>query len=671
MNRKKRREAGAIAIEAILSLSIFIMAILALMMGAMLVRAQSAMQYALDQTAKEVSGYFYLLDKIGVASMISGEETDTATAGLAKLNGSIEDIINFSGSVKDEAQELSATAENAISGSLTDEDIARIQGLGDDYTALHGELNNIRDDLRALRNGDKKLMFKSILQVFSRTLINKSFSYLVTPLVCEALVPKYLTSGDLDAFYRESGIHDIRFEGSEILADGRSINLVCTYKVDASRLTLGFYRKDLQFVQVASTAAWVRPNSSGSLVSLEKICANYDAEYAAAHSISVEEEPATTAASEASTDTTDSSTDTDTSDSTTGTDTTDESESSTTATTLSPEEQIFQQWAELYGLAPSQVDNIRHAYETFDDDLISAIGSCSNQMAAVFFVATYKNQGAKLLVAAGEDGMQVFNQLDAASRPVLIANTVTTDDAYVRALIAWIKSERITHNLTQRQIDQFAAQYRNGGGADPEAEVPERTTPEDEEATPTEETNPETTTGFTLSANKKYVEGVNSHGLILWKNVQDANALKTKIDSYKRTRDGYIARGEDYSSDGNCAELSAYETITSKNLDPIVSVGNKVKNKQNGEVGEIDIETERFYIEVKAKQTSGIKEKQLDKYLDSSTKNYMNLDNKKVILYVVTGGIDDPQIIKKIEKYKEKGLLVATSEAELAALMGK
>ena len=478
MNRKKRREAGAIAIEAILSLSIFIMAILAIMMGAMLVRAQSAMQYALDQTAKEVSGYFYLLDKIGVASMISGEETDTATAGLAKLNGSIEDIINFSGSVKDEAQELSATAENAISGNLTEEDIARIQGLGDDYTALQGELNNIRDDLRALRNGDKKLMFKSILQVFSRTLINKSFSYLVTPLVCEALVPKYLTCGDLDAFYRESGIHDIRFEGSEILADGRSINLVCTYKVDASRLTLGFYRKDLQFVQVASTAAWVRPNSSGSLVSLEKICANYDAEYAAAHSISVEEEPATTAASEASTDTTDSSTDTDTSDSTTGTDTTDESESSTTATTLSPDEQALQTLISTYSLTPAQAAKLRSAYELFDGDLFSAIGSCSSQRAAVMFVANHGNEAAQVLIAAGEDGILAYNQLDAYSQPILLANTNPSmnDDAFIRALVAWVRSQGMT-NLTQTQIDQFAAQYRNGGGADPEAEVPERTTP--------------------------------------------------------------------------------------------------------------------------------------------------------------------------------------------------
>ena len=49
-------------------------------------------------------------------------------------------------------------------------------------------------------------MLKAFLQVFGKSLASKAFSKYVTPLVCEALLPKYLTSGDVDDFYERSGI---------------------------------------------------------------------------------------------------------------------------------------------------------------------------------------------------------------------------------------------------------------------------------------------------------------------------------------------------------------------------------------------------------------------------------------------------------------------------------
>lgn len=288
MNRKKRRVAGAIAIEAVLSLTVFMLAILALLMGSMLMHAQAQMQYALNQTAKEISGYFYLLDKFGVASALSQKTTDTAAANVQQLNDSIGHIVSFAGEIKNDAgqieQEATETIENAKAGTLTDEDIARLKSIGaDEKEKIEAEVETIKDDIQLLKKADKKEMFKGVLQVFSRALINTAFSEYVTPLVCEVLVPKYLTQGDEDTYFNALGIDptSISFKGSQMLGDGRTINLVVTYTVDASKLTLGFYKKELHFRHVASTCAWVRENSSGSLVSLSTVDDYFDPEYMA------------------------------------------------------------------------------------------------------------------------------------------------------------------------------------------------------------------------------------------------------------------------------------------------------------------------------------------------------------------------------------------------------
>ena len=278
MNRKKRKEAGAVAIEAVLSLTIFMLAILALMMGSMLMRAQASMQYALNQTAKEISGYFYLLDKFGIASMLSENTTDVADANLQKMNTSIGHIISFSGDLKEDIKstknDLYETAENAKNGNLTQADIDRLKSIKEDEIGkIKKEVKTLKGDLKELKNGDKKQMFKAVIQVFSRACINTVFSKYLTPLVCEALLPKYLTSGDVDEYYRNIGIipESINFDGSHLLGDGRSISLVVEYEMDASKLTLGFYKKNLIFRQVASTAAWIHKNESGSLQDLETV----------------------------------------------------------------------------------------------------------------------------------------------------------------------------------------------------------------------------------------------------------------------------------------------------------------------------------------------------------------------------------------------------------------
>jgi hypothetical protein len=408
MNRKKRREAGAFAIETAISLTFFMLAILALMMGSMLIRAQASMQYALNQTAKEISGYFYLLDKFGIASALSENTTDSADADLQELNSSITHIISFAGDFKDDAQvvnsELKEAADNAISGNLTKEEIEELKNItADEKDKIEQAVNTVKDDLDKLKNKDKKVMFRAVLQVFSRACINTAFSKYVTPLVCDALMPKYLTNGDLEAYYKNIGIDPprITLQGSHMLGDGRSISLVCEYQVDASKLTLGFYKKKLTFRHVASTSAWIRKNDSGSLQDLETIGWYFDKGYQLEREKELEllnkqkEEEKEKQASEASslaealsttTTTTTTKDDTTTTTTTTGPDDEDKATTTTTTTTaISAKDQ-----AKIDKFIKDYPEG-KELYEKYGMAVIDAVNGCQYPKKAIQVMMAAKN----------------------------------------------------------------------------------------------------------------------------------------------------------------------------------------------------------------------------------------------------------------------------------------
>ena len=60
---KTRRELGSVTIEATIALTIFMFAFLGITSLSTLVRAESKVQYALNQTAKELSQYMYIFHR--------------------------------------------------------------------------------------------------------------------------------------------------------------------------------------------------------------------------------------------------------------------------------------------------------------------------------------------------------------------------------------------------------------------------------------------------------------------------------------------------------------------------------------------------------------------------------------------------------------------------------
>lgn len=259
---RRHADDGAIAIEAVLGLTFFMLAILSLMMVSLIIRIEANMQYAVDQTAKQLSSYYYLLDAVDIAKYTSGYAGPNADAGVERANKLIDNVMSFSDAAGDAGKSISEME------SISIDSIGKIDP--SDYQELYSTANQLWGSVKDMRN-DPGGQVKAVISIFAHSLGNAALSYYVTPYLCRMLIPNYLT-GDLESTnkYLESiglegddgqvGIDKIDFTHSSLLADGRTIRIVAIYKINTKKLTFGMIDTDLIFEQTAVTAAWVEPN---------------------------------------------------------------------------------------------------------------------------------------------------------------------------------------------------------------------------------------------------------------------------------------------------------------------------------------------------------------------------------------------------------------------------
>lgn len=270
----KKNETGAFAIETVLVLTFFMLSILAIMFMAVIIKVQASMQYAISQTAKEISGYYYLIDKIGLASVMAGTVPPDVAGYVEDANETIDNFATLMATTADAAGNVS---EMESMNDLTAADLAAIGSDVKEIKTLAGDLGDklIKD----IKGGDAKHQVLSVLKLFGKSMLNQSLSVYVAPYVCQALMPKYLTSGDIEDYCEASGLSwnttDMDFSRSQLLLDGRSIKIDVIYTLNTKALTFGMIDLDMKFHQCASTAAWVKPQG-GSIKTLTEASALYD-----------------------------------------------------------------------------------------------------------------------------------------------------------------------------------------------------------------------------------------------------------------------------------------------------------------------------------------------------------------------------------------------------------
>lgn len=270
---KFKSETGAMAIEAVLGLTFFMLAIISVMMMSLIIRLQATMQYAVDQTAKQLSSYYYLLDAAGIAKYTSGNSDDDTKQAVKPTEKAISDTNEIINNVIDFAGEAGNASKDFTNLSVSD-----FENLKDDAVQMKSKAQELWQDVKALKD-DPKGQMKAVITIFARSLGNKALSYYVTPYLCRMIMPNYI-SGDLKSTEKyldnigvigddgQTGMDMIDFTKSSLLADGRTIKIVAIYRLNTKKLTFGMIDTDLVFQQSAVTAAWVEPNESGSLQSI-------------------------------------------------------------------------------------------------------------------------------------------------------------------------------------------------------------------------------------------------------------------------------------------------------------------------------------------------------------------------------------------------------------------
>ena len=101
----------------------------------------------------------------------------------------------------------------------------------------------------------------------------------------------------------------------------------------------------------------------------------------------------------------------------------------------------------------------------------------------------------------------------------------------------------------------------------------------------------------------------------------------------------------------------------------LTDFGNKVKDSNKQPVGDIDCGMEDVLIEVK-KSVSPIKEKQFYKYINYDEEEYINILNKKVILYIDEAMKNfSMQDKKKLESIEKMGVTIVNGLEELRGML--
>ena len=246
---RNKSERGSFTIEAILSLSIFMFAFVTIVSLATIAKVESTTQYAIDQVAKEISQYYYIAERVGIANTESG--------GVDEIDDAVQAIFDFTDKSTTVASNYSSTTAKDL-GSMLD----TFSGIGNDVNEVEAAAENVYNSFGPIFEDPKGIVssLATMMNKMGKEVGNELITKIIAQPLCKALVPKYITSSSgADEILEKMGVVDgldgLDFRMSSFLTDQRSINVVVVYQIKVNGF--GIFDDTLVIKQTASTAAWV------------------------------------------------------------------------------------------------------------------------------------------------------------------------------------------------------------------------------------------------------------------------------------------------------------------------------------------------------------------------------------------------------------------------------
>lgn len=267
MKEAKERERGSAVIEAVLCLTIFMVAILTILSFINLCRAQAMISNAVDATAREMSqyAYFYHLSGLEEWEKELAAETQDTRDKVNKIAGGTEAVYKVlesfePGSGQDiDIGGLINTVFNGDSGeeSALDKETqgtVTSQNVGQKIDAMTSALTSIKDPLAFM---------KGIVQIGAMEGLSMAKSQLIAAPLAKVLIKKHfeVDGRDADAYLRSfhiDGMDALNFKLSTVFspAEPDDIHLVVYYQVDMVKF-FNFDFGKVNLCKEAVTRAWL------------------------------------------------------------------------------------------------------------------------------------------------------------------------------------------------------------------------------------------------------------------------------------------------------------------------------------------------------------------------------------------------------------------------------
>lgn len=257
--KKWKSESGSVTVEATISLSAFMFAIVTLLTIVNICIVQARLSYAIHTTAKEISQYSYLYALTGINQSQAQLEEEGAKDTLP-LNNVFNDI----NTMYNEVEKLGKTG-------LSSSDIGDITKKWDE---ISGSIDSLKDggsavakDIEDIAKNPKQIIFGVAKLAGSKALDTAKSKLIMEPLA-KAMCKKHLVStknGNVDAYLKSLGVvpgatgsyyDGLDFNGSTLFPNGSCEIKVCvSYDVKVvALLPIDF---TFHFEQTAITHGWL------------------------------------------------------------------------------------------------------------------------------------------------------------------------------------------------------------------------------------------------------------------------------------------------------------------------------------------------------------------------------------------------------------------------------
>ncbi|MDD4492775.1 MAG: hypothetical protein PHV32_00245 [Eubacteriales bacterium] len=260
-----KSESGSVTIEATISLSAFMFAIVTILTIVNVCTVQARVSNALNITAKEISQYSYLysltglndsMAKLSEAGIEDTQEINSVMSDINTVFNEIEGLGNTGNMSIDNIEDIS----NAWNGVLNSADSIKNAG-----SSLENTISDIAKD-------PKNLMFGIAKLAASKTM-DLATSRLVAAPLSKVMCKKHLVSakgGSTDSYLKQLGvvpsangsyIDGLDFSNSSIFPSG-SNEITVSVSYDVKVIALLPINFEFHFVQTAITHGWLAGESS-------------------------------------------------------------------------------------------------------------------------------------------------------------------------------------------------------------------------------------------------------------------------------------------------------------------------------------------------------------------------------------------------------------------------